>query len=153
MRNAMKLYVIDVEVACAAPAEVAFDILRDAAGWSTWSAAKKTYLEVEGTPAPDGVGAIRIFGTGPFASREEVVAYEPPTHFAYILHKGIPVLDYRADVTITPTDNAGQLGCTIAWHSTFHRKYPLTGAANRSFLQYFLRDTAKRLASAAVARR
>jgi hypothetical protein len=152
MAGVQKLYVIDVQVDCAAPAEVAFDILRDAAGWSTWTVAKKTMLEVEGTPAPDGVGAIRIFGTGPFKSREEVVAYEPPTHFAYIMHKGVPVSDYRADVTITPTNIAGQVGCTIVWHSTFHRKYPLTGAANRLFLLYFLRDTAKRLARAAVAR-
>lgn len=125
-----------------------FDILRDAANWSTWSAAKKTRLEKQGTPAPDGVGAIRIFGTGPFSSREEVVAYNPPTHFAYVLHKGLPVRAYRADVTITPV---GQ-GCTIAWHSTFYGKYPGTGTLNRLALTYFLRDTAKRLAKTAGAR-
>ena len=149
----MKLHVIDIEVPCAAPAEVAFDILRDAAGWSTWSAAKKTYLEVEGAPAPDGVGAIRHFGAGPFSSREEVVAYDPPNHFAYILHKGIPVRDYRADVTITAVETAGGSGCTIAWHSTFHRKYPLTGTITRVALKYFLLSTARRLAKAAQARK
>ncbi len=148
----MKLHVIDIEVPCAAPPEVAFDLLRDAAGWSTWSAAKKTSLEVEGTPAPDGVGAIRVFGTGPFSSREEVVAYDPPTHFAYILHKGVPVSDYRADVTITATGNPVGSACTITWHSTFYRKYPLTGTGNRWFLTFFIRDTARRLAKAAATR-
>ena len=144
----MKLHIIDIEVPCAAPPEVAFDILQDAAGWKNWSAASKSYLEVEGSPTPDGVGAIRRFGTGPFMSREEVVLHDAPTHFAYILHKGIPVKDYRADVTIKPVS----AGCTITWHSTFHRKYPLTGTSTRLFLKYFLRDTARRLASAAEAR-
>ena len=146
----MKLYVIDLSVPCSAPAEVAFDVLRDAVGWSKWTAAKTAYLEREGTPAPDGVGAIRRFKTGPFGSREEVVAYEAPTHFAYILHSGIPVRDYRADVTITP--NEAGTGCSIAWRSTFHRKQPLTGAATRFMLHRFLLATARNLAKEAEAR-
>ncbi len=144
----MELHTIDIEVPCAAPPEVTFDILQDAAGWKTWSAASKSYLEVEGAPMPDGVGAIRRFGTGPFMSREEVVVHDAPTHFAYILHKGIPVKDYRADVVINPVGT----GCNITWRSTFHRKYPLTGTPTRLFLKYFLRDTARRLARAAEAR-
>ncbi|MEI7618835.1 MAG: SRPBCC family protein [Actinomycetota bacterium] len=147
----MKLYVIDLSVPCSAPAEVAFDVLRDAAGWSKWAAVNNTSLEREGTPAPDGVGAIRRFKTGPFGSREEVVAYEAPTHFAYILHSGIPVRDYRADVTIAPLTSA--TGCTITWHSTFHRKYPLTGASMRFMLHRFLLATARNLAKEAEARR
>ncbi len=144
----MKLHIIDIEVPCAASPEVTFDILQDADGWKNWSAASKSYLEVEGSPTADGVGAIRRFGTGPFMSKEEVVAHEAPTHFAYILHKGIPVKDYRADVIINPVGT----GCTITWRSTFHRKYPLTGTSTRAFLKYFLRDTARRLARAAEAR-
>ena len=138
----MKLLVIDFEVPCSATAETAFDVLRDSAGWPSWSAARHASLEREGSPTPDGVGAIRRFRTGPFGSREEVVAFDPPTHFAYLLLEGIPVRDYRADVTITPT----QSGCTIAWHSTFHRKFPGWGAATRVVLKLFLRDNARRLA-------
>ncbi|CAB4894227.1 unannotated protein [freshwater metagenome] len=141
----MKLHTIDIEVPCSASPEITFDILQHAAGWSTWSAAKKAWLEVEGSPTPDGVGAVRRFGTGPFMSREEVVAHEAPTHFAYVLHAGIPVKDYRADVRIIPVGS----GCTISWRSTFHRKYPLSGTPTRLFLKYFLRDTARRLARAA----
>lgn len=44
-----------------------------------------TGLERAGAPTPDGVGAIRRLGFGPMGSREEVVAFEPPTHLGYVL--------------------------------------------------------------------
>ena len=82
-----------------------------------------------------------------FTSREEVVAYEPPHHFAYVLLKGVPVRDYRADVTLTP-DGTGTL---ITWTSTFEPKYPGTGWLMSAFLRGVLRDFARRLARHAAA--
>jgi hypothetical protein len=44
----------------------------------------RTYLLREGSPVPDGVGALRRLAVGPFGSCEEVVEFEPPVHLGYV---------------------------------------------------------------------
>ena len=58
----------------------------------------RTFLLREGSPEPDGVGALRRFAVGPFGSCEEVVEFEPPTHLGYVARKGVPVRNYRGDI-------------------------------------------------------
>ncbi len=131
-----------------APPERVWAFLADARGWARWARFASSTLDREGTPAPDGVGAQRVFGTGPFKSHEEVVVFDPPGHFAYELRKGMPIKGYRADVTLVPD---GQ-GTRITWASSFERaSVPGTGAFYQWFLRTFIKDTAKRLARAAAA--
>jgi uncharacterized protein YndB with AHSA1/START domain len=131
-----------VERAQARPERV-WELLADARGWAKWARFASASLEREGTPTADGVGALRAFGTGPFKSREEVVAFEPPTHLAYELRRGMPIKGYRADVTLSPDGD----GTRICWKSHFERAtMPGTGAFWQWFLRTFLTDTAKRLA-------
>lgn len=137
--------VVEVVRATTATPEQVWRWLADASSWSEWTRLTKTELEREGVPAPDGVGAIRRFARTGGWSREEVVAFEPPHHFAYILHRGLPIANYRSDVTLTP--EAG--GTQIVWHSEFDSKYPGTGAAMRAFIQILLSDFSKRLAGRA----
>jgi hypothetical protein len=115
----------------AAP-ETVFEILADGSGWSRWAGPMivKSWWEREGTPAPGGVGAIRALGMKHVGSREEIVAYDPPTHLAYTILSGLPVLDYRADVRITPDGT----GTRIDWSGTFTPKVPGTGPLLRMFL-------------------
>jgi uncharacterized protein YndB with AHSA1/START domain len=119
----------------AAPPEKVFEILADGAGWSKWAGPMivKSWWEREGTPAPGGVGAIRGLGLKGLGSREEILAYDPPTHHAYTILSGLPVRSYRADVRLTPDGN----GTRIEWSGTFTPKFPGTGAG----LQLFLRST------------
>lgn len=100
----------------ASPIEAVWERLADGATWKDWAWFPSSSLEREGVPAPDGVGAIRRFGVGPIGSREEVVAFEPPTHLAYVLLSGLPLRDYRSEVTLTPTDDGGT---DIEWVSSF----------------------------------
>src|SRR4030095_15050647 len=95
--------------------DAVWHLLVDATAWSDWSRIPRAEREREGTPSPDGVGSIRRLGPGRMASREEVVAFDPPRHFAYVLLSGLPVRVYRAGVEITP-DGSGTL---IAWRATF----------------------------------
>ena len=138
-------YVVEVTRPTSATPERVWRWLADASSWSEWTKLTSTELEREGVPAPDGVGAIRRFGRTGGSSREEVVAFEPPLHFAYILHRGLPIVNYRSDVTLTP--EAG--GTRIVWHSEFDSKYPGTGAAMRAFIRLLLADFAKGLATQA----
>lgn len=99
-----------------APIEAVWNRLADGATWKDWAWFPSSSLAREGVPAPDGIGAIRRFGVGPIGSREEVVAFEPPTHLTYVLRSGLPVRDYRSEVTLTPTEDGGT---DIEWVSSF----------------------------------
>lgn len=141
-------FVIHHEVFSDAPIEKLWHLLSDATTWSSWTMISRTTLE-ETAPSgdPNGVGALRHFASGPRASRERVVAFEPPTHLAYELVSGLPITGYRADVTLTSLSNGGT---SIVWHAEYSGRPRLVGAALHSFLSWFLHDTAKRLARAAT---
>jgi uncharacterized protein YndB with AHSA1/START domain len=130
-----------------APIERVWAILTDARSWNAWGRFQRAALEREGSPTPDGVGALRAFGSGPLTSREEVIVFDAPSHFAYRLVSGLPIVGYRADVFLEPEDE----GTRICWKSSFDKaKVPGTGAFYAWFLRTFISDTAKRLAKVAA---
>jgi hypothetical protein len=118
--------------------------------WSDWGEWQTTEYERQGDPPPHGVGAIRRFKRGPVVTREEVVLFEPQSRFAYTLLSGIPVRDYRADVTLT---DSGDGGTNIHWESKFDVKIPGTAFVFRPLVRRVIGDVARQLAAAADARR
>ena len=125
-----------------APPEVVWALLVDATAWSQWSSIPSAEREREGTDVRDGVGSIRKLGAAGFGSREEVVAYEPVQHFAYILLSGLPVREYRADVHLS-ADGDGTL---ITWQARFVPKWRATGPLLERFLRATLTGFARGLA-------
>ncbi len=139
----------EVHARADAPIEVVWAVLADARGWHTWTRMKRSELEAEGDPAPDGVGALRAFSTGPITSRERVTGFEPPHRLTYTLESGLPVEDYRAEVTLAPDGDA----TSITWQSSFARAtWPGAGRALRAFLHFAVRDIAGRLAAESTRR-
>jgi uncharacterized protein YndB with AHSA1/START domain len=130
-----------------APPERVFALLEDAPGWTAWAGFPLAEYEREGDPAPHGVGAVRRLGNRLASTREEVIAHDPPHHLAYRILSGVPVKDYRADVTLTPDGT----GTAIRWVSTFRPKVPGTGPLLAPFLRLFIRRFARRLARHAEA--
>ena len=55
---------------------------------------------------------------------------------------GIPIRDYRAEVTLTPDGE----GTAIRWQSQFRAKIPGTGRLARRRLEQFIEETAEGLA-------
>jgi uncharacterized protein YndB with AHSA1/START domain len=137
----------EVTATSTAPPERVFDVLADGAGWSRWAGAMvvRSWWEREGEPAPGGVGAIRALGLPKLGSREEIVAYERPSHLAYIVLSGLPAKNYRADVHLTPDGE----GTRITWGGSFVPKVPGTGALIRGFLIRTVGAFARRLAAEA----
>jgi Polyketide cyclase / dehydrase and lipid transport len=116
----------DISVRSSASPAVVFAVLVDGPGWTRWTSLGHATYEVGGTPAPHGVGAIRLFGAG-FGpkSREQVVEYEPDHHFAYISLSGpLPMKDYRADVRLSIDANGGTV---ISWKGSFQSAMPGMG--------------------------
>jgi len=85
----------------AAPPETVFEVLTDHRRYAKMTRLRRSELEREGTPAPNGVGAIRkLTAVGP-PMREEVIAYEAPTRFSYTVLSGLPVRDHVGTVQLS----------------------------------------------------
>jgi hypothetical protein len=132
-----------------------WELVADLRTWAHWGDWAETNLEREGTPPPDGLGAIRRLTSAPrgivrrpIVSREEVVEFEPPRRLAYELLSGLPLRDYRGEITLTEADG----GTEITWRSEFEPKIPGTGGLFRRALGKFIADAAKRLAAEAERR-
>lgn len=114
----------DIEVTSSASPDVVFDVIADAPGWSRWnSSLTRAEWELEGDPAPGGVGAVRALGAsrGPL-SRERIVAFDRPRHLAYVIVSGpMPVKDYRSDIRLSPTSDGGT---HISWMGSWSTRVP-----------------------------
>jgi uncharacterized protein YndB with AHSA1/START domain len=88
----------------AAPPETVFDVLTDHRRYAAITPMRKSVLEREGEPAPNGVGAIRALSSVGPPLREEVIAYEPSRRFSYKLLSGAPVRDHVGTVELTPKE-------------------------------------------------
>lgn len=109
----------------AAPPEVVFDVLTDHRGYADITPMRRSVLEREGEPAPNGVGAIRaLHSVGP-PLREEVVSYERPSRFSYKVVSGIPVRDHLGTVLLTPEGSGTRVTYAVKTTPTL----PLVGGA------------------------
>jgi uncharacterized protein YndB with AHSA1/START domain len=109
----------------AAPPETVFDVLTDHRGYADITPMRRSELEREGEPAPNGVGAIRaLHSVGP-PLREEVVAYERPSRFSYKVVSGIPVRDHLGTVLLTPEGPGTRVTYAVKTTPTL----PLVGGA------------------------
>jgi uncharacterized protein YndB with AHSA1/START domain len=93
----------------AAPAEIVFEVLTDHRRYSELTPLRKSELEREGEPAPNGVGAIRkLTAVGP-PMREEVIAYEAPRRFSYTVLSGLPVRDHIGTVELAESNGGTRM--------------------------------------------
>lgn len=108
-----------------APPEVVFDVLTDHRRYAEITPVRKSVLEREGEPAPNGVGAIRVLSSVGPPLREEVIAFEPPSRFSYKLLSGAPVRDHVGTVLLEPAGAGTKV--TYALRTT--PTVPVVGAA------------------------
>lgn len=98
-----------IERRIGAPREVVFEVLTDHRRYAEITPLRKAELEREGDPAPNGTGAIRVLRSVGPPLREEVIAYEPPSRFAYSLLSGLPVRDYLGTVALGEDDGGTRM--------------------------------------------
>jgi hypothetical protein len=128
------------------PAEV-YRLLRDGASWTEWGPLETFELAEPGDGEPEGIGAIRVYGSGRTRGRDQITGFEQDRAFRYVHLGGLPVKNYVAEVTITPVGE----GANIRWHTTFDPKIPLTGMfvhkALTTFVELLVTGLAKRAAT------
>jgi len=109
----------------AAPPEIVFDVITDHRRYAEMTSLRRSELEREGKPAPNGVGAIRVLSAVGPPLREEVLVYERPSRFSYKLLSGLPSRDHVGTVELTPDGD----GTRIAYAVRMTPTIPLAGAA------------------------
>ncbi len=128
------------------PATV-YALLRDGAGWPTWSPIESFELERPGTWEPEGLGAVRLFRSGRVTGHDEIVELIPDRRFSYTHTSNLPIRNYRADVDLEPISQ----GTAIRWVSAFDPKLPGTGWLMRRALDGFIAKLTDGLAEHATA--
>jgi uncharacterized protein YndB with AHSA1/START domain len=107
-----------------APAEEVFDRLADHANYDRFRGIRGSELVREGTPAPNGVGALRRIKVPPLTFDEEITAYDRPTRLAYLIVKlNIPFQHDGGSITLRPEGEATH----VDWRSSFSVPTPLVG--------------------------
>ena len=109
----------------AAPAETVFEVLTDHGRYAEITPLRRSVLERQGEPGPNGVGAIRVLSVAGPPLREEVIAYEPSTRFSYRLLSGLPVRDHVGTVELTSEDGGTRVVYAVRTTPTV----PLAGGA------------------------
>jgi hypothetical protein len=128
----------------AAPPAAVFGLIRDGSTWPSWTPIGSFALEREAPDGGEGVGAIRRFKTGLVGSREEITDLVPDRRLEYRQLTGVPIRDHVASVELEPVRG----GTNIVWNESFRTRVPgLT-----TFLKWFIRRCANRLAAAAAKR-
>jgi len=107
-----------------APPETVFEVLTDHRRYAEITPVRRSVLEREGEPAPNGVGAIRkLTAVGP-PLREEVLTYEPSSRFSYTLLSGAPLRDHVGTVELTPSGS----GTSVVYAVRTTPTVPVVGA-------------------------
>lgn len=139
----MAAHSYDIEAVSSAPIGAVFEVIADAPGWSRWNRSiSRASWEIEGDPAPWGVGAVRALGAkrGPL-SRERIVAFDNPNQQSYVIVSGpMPVKDYRADVRLTSTADGGT---KISWKGSWTTRFPFVSAFLTTMVRGFANGAAR----------
>ena len=106
-------------MARAAP-EVVWEFVANADTYSHWGPWSAGGYRERGDRAPDSAGVIRWFRYGRTVTTEKVLESDRPKRLVYTVVKGIPVRNYRAEVTLSPEGE----GTRIHWSATWDRTLP-----------------------------
>jgi len=125
-----QLHVEAEGVSRAAP-EVVWELLDDASSYCEWGPWNGSGYQSPADQAHHGAGTIRWMRYGRTTTVERVLESEPGRRMTYTVVKGIPVRNYRAEVTLTPDGAGTRIRWSAGWDRTLggrmvHRRLRLT---------------------------
>ncbi|MDH6243542.1 SRPBCC family protein [Mycobacterium sp. OTB74] len=98
------------------PIDKVWSVLSDHQGIENWIPASKVTMTEQGSPEPNGVGAVRrIAAPGPVpAIVERVTRYEAPHVLGYEALSGVLWQNHRGEVNLTETDGGTRIEWTLS---------------------------------------
>lgn len=140
----------DVFANSAADARILYSLLINGSSWPKWTPIDSFELESENAQSQQevgggtqGIGAIRVFRTGQYKSREKILALVLNRQVTYAILPGGMLLDYYATVGLKPTPAGGTV---IRWQGSFRMSLPGFAWLMRLYLTHFMQRFAKGLA-------
>lgn len=127
----------------AAPPETVFEVFVDHRGYSAITPLRRSELEREGDPAPNGVGAIRVLRSVGPPLREEVLTYEEPHRFSYKLLSGAPLKDHVGTVELTAQGSGTRVVYAVRTMPTVPVVGPVVVAVAKQGVKQLLNGIAK----------
>jgi uncharacterized protein YndB with AHSA1/START domain len=112
---------VEAEATAKASPGAVWALVSDVTRYPSWGPWSDGHYTKPGKNSPRGVGAIQVLRSAQrymgrhTKSVEQILEVEDERHLAYTVIGGIPVRNYRADVTLTP--DAG--GTRIRWAATW----------------------------------
>lgn len=116
-----------------APQVIAWEVMTDHELYARWIPRSQVYLETEGSPERNGIGAVRVFRIGPVGTYEEITGFEPPNRMTYrVLKVPLPVRNLRSELVLVGSEDGSS--CDLHWDSWFEPVIPFTGGVLRQVL-------------------
>ena len=111
---------VEAEGVTVADPEVVWSLVADANGYSSWGPWRDSGYQ-PASEGPSREGSVQWFRYGRRTTTvEEILAADEPRRLVYTVLRGIPVRNYRAEVTLTPIAPEGtSVRWTATWDGTF----------------------------------
>ena len=100
---------------------VVFKAITNHSSMGQWLTGVRVKILREGTPHPNGVGAVRLVCRRVFAVMEEVVYWEEPTSMAYRILGDTPLRNHLGELRLSPANDGGtnlhyKVQFTVPWY-------------------------------------
>jgi len=138
---------VEAEGTARAAPDVVWALLEDASAYARWGPWSASGYERPGQASPHGVGAVRWLRYGRTTTVEEVLEVDEGRRLAYGVVRGLPVRNYRAEVTLSAVDGGTRVSWAATWDGT------VGGRIVRRKLRSVYPDVVARLVAAAEAER
>ena len=115
---------VEAEATAKASPEGVWALVSDATRYPSWGPWSDGHYEQPGEESPRGVGAVQVLRSAQrYMGRhtttvEKILVFEEDRHLAYTVIRGIPVRNYRADVTLTPSGQGTHIRWAATWDNT-----------------------------------
>ncbi len=126
----------------AAPVERVWEIVANHRDMPRWSSFTSVTLEHGGSPAPNGVGAVRAMRGPKVNVLEQVIGWDPPHSLDYRLLAGAPVTCHLGRVELRSSKGSGT---EVQWSIRYRPKIPGTSGIVQRAMEKFLADLLPRL--------
>ena len=106
---------VEAEGITSADPEAVWSLVADANGYPSWG----PWNDGGYQPAAEGPsrkGSVQWFRYGRHTTVEEILEVDEPRRLVYTVLRGMPVRNYRAEVTLTP---AAPKGTSVRWKATW----------------------------------
>ena len=118
---------VEAEGVARATPEAVWELVSNASRYCEWGPWSASGYDSPGDEAADGTGAIRWMRYGRTTTVERVLEAEKARRLVYTVIKGIPVRNYRAEITLRPLGEGTHVHWSADWDRTLggrivHRK-------------------------------